>query len=308
MLYLILALILLFAPAIYFVKVCLYPKTFDYGTSINGELDSGILDSSFFKGLKREDVYMYAKKGYKLHAVYIPNGNSKKTVVISHGYSCNLNGSYKYYQIFKTLGYNALLVDHRYHGLSKGSGTSFGYYEKYDLRTWFDWLELKHGKDCIIGTHGESMGAATVLLHGALDKRVNFIIADCPYKDLEEQLSYRLKVEYKLPKYPIIPLASLVCFIRHRFWFKDVSPIKVIAAIHCPTLLIHGEEDRYVPTKCSEDLYNRTKENNRIILVPNARHAQAYLEDPVKYTDNVHAFLEDHALLFGESAQGKIIR
>ena len=114
--------------------------------------------------------------------------------------------------LFLERGFNAIIYDHRRHGDSGGKTTSFGHYEKFDLKAVIDWLKEEKGPTLTLGIHGESMGAATMLLYaGMLEDGADFYIADCPFSDLKEQVSYQLKKEFKNVSTLLIPIADFIC-------------------------------------------------------------------------------------------------
>jgi fermentation-respiration switch protein FrsA (DUF1100 family) len=192
---------------------------------------------------------------------------------------------------FYNRGFNILCIEHRNHGRSGGNHTSYGYYEKYDLQAWIDWLFQRDGVSNVVGVHGESMGAAVAILSAAIDKRIAFIIADCPYARIADEFAYRLKVEYHLPRFPFIPLASLLCKLRAGFSFNDAAPLDVIPDINLPIFFIHGANDNYIPPWHSRVMFEEKADSKKLWLVPGAAHADSWSEQPNEYDKQVGEFL-----------------
>ncbi|WDC85684.1 alpha/beta fold hydrolase [Caloramator sp. mosi_1] len=157
---------------------------------------------------------MKSPYGYELNALYFEVPNSKKAVIICHGITYTLYGSVKYIDLFLNRGISVLIYDHRNHGLSGGKNTTFGHYEKYDLKTVSDWLFQKLGYGGKVGIMGESMGAATVLLNSGIDDRISFYIADCPYSSMSDILKHRMRKDFHLHPFPLYYSASLITKIR----------------------------------------------------------------------------------------------
>ncbi|GIQ67755.1 alpha/beta hydrolase [Xylanibacillus composti] len=278
----------------YFSNLIIHIRTIPYEQTLQKEAEAGRVDPDNFERMPKQKVWIDSPFGYSLHAYWIPSAcqDSKKVMIFVHGVTHSLIGSVKYLPIFQKRGYHAFIYDHRRHGRSGGTTTTFGYMEKHDLKACVDWVQNQLGADAFIGIHGESMGAATALQHAAIDGRAAFYIADCPYSDLTDQLAHRLKEDYRLPKLPLLHLANAFTRLRAKFWFSDVSPIRDIAHIHTPVLFVHGEEDRYVPTHMSLEMYEIKPGMKQLYLVPEAAHAQAITVDPAAYEATVAKFLD----------------
>ncbi|HRU95478.1 MAG TPA: alpha/beta hydrolase, partial [Anaerolineae bacterium] len=111
-----------------------------------------------------------------------------------------------------------------------------------------------------------------------------------------EQFAYRLKVEYHLPEWPLLPLASLITRLRAGWFFGQASPIAVIGQVETPILFIHGAEDAYIPPAASEALFERKPGVKRLYLAPGADHAQSLVVDPAAYDRELGAFLAEIGL------------
>ena len=193
--------------------------------------------------------------------------------------------------MFLKRGFAVFIYDHRNHGLSGGKNTSYGYYEKFDLKKCTDWIYDKVGKDIIVGLHGESMGAGVALQNIAIDQRIKFCIDDCGYSDAQDLFVHRLKKDYNIKKIPLVKLASIISKMRVGLEFKDVSPITTLPK-QIPILFIHGEEDDYVPTFMCKQMYSVKNGYKEIYIATGAGHAEAYWKNKVEYEKKVDGFLK----------------
>lgn len=289
----IIMIVLLTLAAFRFSTLAIKPKTFDYEENYNFFVKNGKLIEAVFISLSREEIYFDSPYGYKLHGLFFPVKDSKKTMVFAHGITHSLYGSVKYMEMFLKRGFNVFIYDHRFHGKSGGHNCTFGYYEKYDLKTACDWVFSKIGTDGIIGIHGESLGAATALQNSAIDERISFYIADCPFSDLYKLLAYRLKVEYNLPPFPIMALSSLITKLRCGAFFTDMSPISDISGVKTPIFFIHGKNDSYIPTEMSMEMFNKKPGAKKLYLAPNAGHAEAFWNNKEEYDLQIGEFLRE---------------
>ncbi len=258
------------------------------------EIDALRLIQEEYDALPKEEVYIPSPYGYDLNAVFVTPHPHKRYMIFAHGVTENKLNSIKYMKLFIKKGFNAIIYDHRRHGKSGGKSTSYGYYEKFDLKAVVDELILREGENVYFGIHGESMGAATILLYGgSVEDRADFYIADCPYSDFGEQLAYRMSVELKIPAGFLLPLVNRTLKFREGYSLKDLSPVSVIGNIRKPVLFIHSMEDDYILPKMTEDLFHKKQGPKMMHLDFRGTHAQSYNEDPEKYEGVVQQFLDE---------------
>lgn len=288
--------LILFVAAYIFTRIAIYPKVIPYQETRQREIEAGHIPPDFDSWAK-EELTIRSPLGYDLHAVYFPIEGSKKTAILAHGITVSLYFSVKYMPMFRKRGFNILAYDHRYHGLSGGPNCTFGFYEKYDMKAVADWAFERLGPGGKVGTFGESLGAGTALQNSAIDPRLSFVIADCPYSDLFSLFSVRGWCDYHIPPFPLIYFTSLVCYLVTGMKLSDVSPIRAVAGVPTPMLICHGQQDEYVPTQMGIDL-QRAKQNgiSRIYLAPNAGHAEAFLNNQTEYDQKVGEFLQEIGL------------
>jgi fermentation-respiration switch protein FrsA (DUF1100 family) len=259
------------------------------------EKGAGRLDLIKYESLPKREVLVPSPFGYNLKAVAVEPHEINRYIIISHGVTENKMNSIKYMNLFLERGFNAVIYDHRRHGESGGKTTSYGHYEKFDLKAIVDWLKAEKGPGIQVGIHGESMGAATMLLYaGILEDGADFYIADCPFSDFKEQLAYRLKAEMKLPPKLFLPVADLFLRMREKYSIADVSPISVIENIKKPILFIHSEKDDFILPTMSEALYEKKKGPKKLYLAVNGIHAQSFNENKEDYKKVIDEFLEEY--------------
>lgn len=290
----ILALLLVLAGAgYYFARQILYPKVIPVPETLRRVTEWGWLNGYDYTSWPVEELKISSPHGYTLKALYYSQAGASKTVIISHGFTFSRYESYKFANLFYKRGYNILLYDLRNHGESGGSNTTFGFYEKFDLKALVDCALARLPSGGTVGTVGESLGAATTLLHAAIDDRIAFAIADCPYSDLLALYRYRLRQDYHLPAFPLLPLARQIVHTLSGWWIEQASPIRYIGQVQAPVLFVHGQADTYIPPQMSIDLYNaKTRGIRMLYLAPNAGHAEALPTNLAEYDQQVETFLQ----------------
>ena len=232
-----------------------------------------------------EQICITARDGIKLAARYYHRKDGAPVQIQFHGYRGSAVREYAGgIRIAKKLGINSIVVDQRAHGLSGGHTISFGILERYDCADWVNYACRRFGNQTPIILSGVSMGAGTVLMASELDlpKNVVAIVADCPYSN-QSAIIQKVCGDMKLPArlaYPFVALGALL-FGRFRIWESD--PVRAVKNTKIPILLIHGDEDRFVPFAMSKEIYEACASKKRLELVPSAGHGLCYLYDPERY-------------------------
>ena len=248
-----------------------------------------------YQNIPVEEVIIKSYDGLKLkgyfHRVY---KDSKKVVIMNHGYTANHYIDYQFTDIFFEEGYNVLLIDMRSHGESEGKVASYGYNESKDIGSWVRWIKDKIGEDAYIGLHGQSMGAATVMLYGATHPNdIKFVIEDCGFTSAREAIKFQFR-KVKIPFWPLYDLIRVKVKRKYKFDFNNISPKDAIVNSDIPVLFIHGDNDKVVPTWMGKALYNeKNVKMDRLYLVQGAGHMEAYSKDKEKYKQVVKEFLDN---------------
>ena len=190
-----------------------------------------------------------------------------------------------------SMGHNLLLIDERAHGRSEGRTITFGIQERWDADSWVRYAVERFGADTEIILYGISMGAATVLMASALGlpENVRGVIADCPYtsaKDIICSVGHDSVVPMEL-LYPFVRLSAKL------FGRADLTQADALSAVksaRVPILLIHGEDDRFVPCDMSRAIAAANPEKIEFHTFPGAGHGLSCLVDMPRYEALVKAF------------------
>ncbi|CAM3988259.1 alpha/beta hydrolase [Mesobacillus thioparans] len=291
-------LLLLASLGVFISNKVMFLKRKDDEEIFNRETEAGHLVPDEYDALPKREVTIPSSFGYELKAVLVEPHDTNRYIIIAHGVTQSKTNSVKYMNLFLNRGFNAVIYDHRRHGESGGKTTSYGYYEKFDLQSVVNWLRKEKGPDLLVGIHGESMGAATLLLYaGMLEDGADFYVADCPFSDFSEQLAYRIKEEVKLlPPKLLLPVANLFVRIRDKYSLSEVSPIAVIENIKNPILFIHSRMDDFILPSMTEALFEQKKGPKKLFMAENGLHAQSYSQNREQYEKVLDEFLEEYVL------------
>ena len=240
-----------------------------------------------------EEVWMRSDDGLKLHATYFKGAEENQAVICFHGYTSDGLSDYgSISNFYLKRGYRMLLVDARAHGKSDGKYIGFGNKDRYDALGWIRWMIDQAGEDVKILLHGDSMGGATVLMASglALPGQVKGIVSDCAFTSPKEMFTHVLHRMYHLPAFPIIPVADALNRKQAGYGLDDCNAAREIKKAKIPILLIHGDQDTFVPCSMCETLYQNCASPKKKLIIKGAGHCESYYKDPERFENALEEF------------------
>lgn len=246
-----------------------------------------------------EDVYIQSEDGLKLHGNYFPGDGGKKIVICFHGYTSNgISGYIGLSNYYLPRGYQMLMVDQRAHGGSEGTYIGFGCLDRKDALRWISFAEEKVGGDGEILLHGTSMGGATVLMTSGLrlPAAVKAIISDCAFTSAWEVFAHVLHSQYHLPAQPILKIADWQVRRRAGYGLKECNSAEEVKKAKIPILLIHGDEDTFVPCWMCEKIYRACASDKVKLIVHGAGHCESHYKGTEQFETKLTEFLEKRNL------------
>lgn len=195
-------------------------------------------------------------------------------------------------RLFDDLKHNVLLVDQRAHGGSQGHAISFGINERWDCLDWVNYTRTRYGEDVPILLCGVSMGAATVLMASDLDfgGSVRGILADSPYSSPREIIQ-KVCRDLHLPAGLLWPLIDLSARLWGRFSLTELTAAEAVGRSGLPVLILHGEDDRFVPHQMSAAIAQARPDVRRHTF-PGAAHAFSNIVDTPRYERIAKDFIQ----------------
>ncbi|MCT3234812.1 serine aminopeptidase domain-containing protein [Lactiplantibacillus plantarum] len=250
-----------------------------------------------------------------VRAYYIQNGDSTKTVIIGQGWTEHVDWIGYVSKIWYDMGYNVLMPSQRGQFLSDGDNLTFGYQDKYDWLNWVKMVDERNGADSQVVFYGQSLGADTVLEAASvpgLSKSVKAVVSDAGYATLPELGSslYNKAItavsnalqSIGLPAITSLPFLSydkIVAAMNARlikeqgFSVDDLSATDAASKITIPLLLIHTQDDAFIPyTQSLELAAANHSANQEVWILPGTVGGHAAANNAIlQYRQHLLAFL-----------------
>ncbi len=240
--------------------------------------------------------------GLRLSGRYYQIKPGAPVILTFHGYrSLTLRDCAGSFALGLKLGFNVLAPDQRAHGHSEGRVISFGIRERQDVLSWLQYINHRFGTQTPIILCGLSMGAATVLMAAELNLPDNVccILADSPYSS-PGAIIRKVAKDEGYPEKLAYPFLKLGARLFGGFDLEEASALNAVKNARVPILLIHGEDDRFVPCQMSREIYKICGKNAQFHTFPNAGHCLSYVIDYRRYEEICMNFFHSIPALKGK--------
>jgi dipeptidyl aminopeptidase/acylaminoacyl peptidase len=241
-------------------------------------------------GLAFEDVEFQTSDGLRISGWWIPGQVGTPTVVLVHGRGVDRHEGMRFALPLHRAGFQLLLIDLRGCGKSQASMSTMSYYERRDVTAAVDYAAAKRGA-ASVGVFGFSMGAASSIHAMEMDPRIKAGAFEGGFADFRDIIADSAWSDYRLPRYPLLPIVTVLFESRGRLRVDEISPEKAIGRISPrPVFIIHGSADQRVPVHHGERLFAAAREPRWYWIVPGGAHTAAWQADQAKAESLVTEF------------------
>ncbi|MCD5992838.1 alpha/beta hydrolase [Pseudomonas sp. CDFA 602] len=226
-----------------------------------------------------------------IHAWWWPASRKDAPALLYlHGSRWNLTGQLFRIEQLRALGFSILAIDYRGFGQSMGQLPSEqSVYE--DARIAWERLKQLQPDPQRRLIYGHSLGGAVAVdLAAELGKDAE--------KDNAPLQARGLIIESTFTNLADVATAVANTSLPVRWLLSQkFDSLDKIADIHMPVLIVHGTDDRYVPARFSEELFEAAQEPKKLLLVPGGTHNNSMRLGRQAYGQAIQMLLKNPAAL-----------
>ena len=195
--------------------------------------------------------------GFPLLAWWKPPRTPDAPVMLYlHGNAGHLGDRAEKVRPYLDAGYGVLLVTYRYNAGAGGSPSEAGLLE--DGRTALSFLREQGVSDDRIVLYGESLGTG-IAVKLAVERPYRAVVLEAPYSSVADVA------------------ASIYWYVPVRLLLRDhYDSTAAIGNIKSPLKIVHGKQDRVIPVRFAERLFEAAAEPKRLTLIDDAHHTNLY--------------------------------
>lgn len=219
-----------------------------------------------------EEVRIDTSDGTRIHGLWWSEPEGRPVILFLHGNAQEVYSWSPVREELSPLGFRMLLIDYRGYGKSEGEPGEQGLY--LDGFGALDWLSGKGVEDKDILVFAKSLGGG-VACEIARDKDFLGLVLESTFSSLESVGSRLFP-----PAIAQVAAGDAYC------------SIDKIPSIHCPILVIHGDEDTLIPVDEGLALFEAANEPKEIYIVKGAGHNDVSMVAGGEYIERISSWLD----------------
>ena len=233
----------------------------------------------------------------QLIASYRRTPGARGAVILAHGRDAcrgeELRGSTSALVLeLESRGFSVVMVDLRGHGESDQARLTFGRRERRDILGAVDFL-LKRGYQAgSIGVLGASMGGVSAIAAALEEHAIGALVADSAFASLEDVLSAQFTRLTRLPSFVLVGALLAARALTGEDLLCHAPVQNMIRLRGRPTLVIHAEDDPFVPVQHARDL--AVAAACSLWITPGSRHLSSFGTTGPEYLELVGGFFARH--------------
>ena len=217
-----------------------------------------------------------------------PDGPSRGTVVLVHGWSRNRDRMVPRARIFGRMGFTTVMHSARDHGCSTPNRFMSAFRFSEDITAVLNWIDEP------VLLYGHSAGAAGAIIAASQHpERIRLLFLEGCYARTKEALRSLYRSYNLVFGLFFAPMVVLWMDIFYGFKMDAVSPARLARDLELPVLIIHGEKDRSFPLEYARRLKDSFPEGRAELFVgPGADHSSS--SQSPQYPGAIKAFVNRH--------------
>ncbi len=198
-----------------------------------------------------DEINLKTDDGNNLNGLLIKVENPKGIILYFHNHAGNINHSIVTAVLFNNLNYDVLMMDYRGYGKSTGKFNEQDFLK--DSKLWYN-CALENYDESIITVYGRGIGATFATYVASLNNPKQLCLESPVFN-----LNYVVK-----DNYPYLPYQM---FLKYKF-----NTAKYLVNVKCKVYIFHGKQNELVHYTNSEKLYELSKENSELNIIPDGNH------------------------------------
>jgi len=230
-------------------------------------------------------------RGQRIEAWEIPASGNGPLVLMFPGYAGSKDTLLEAAVEFHRLGCTTWLVDFAGIGGSDGSVTTIGWREAGDVTATVQAATAAQpGRRVVL--YGTSMGAVAILRAVHLGEvQPAALVLECPFDRLVTTIGNRCAF-LGLPRKPFAAGVVFWTSVQQRYNAFAHNPVEYARDVHCPTLVMQGEDDRSVGLGAAHRIAAALGKNGTLQVFPKAGHAYLAVHAAEPWRASVGRFLQ----------------